>query len=243
MNIIVTMANDPRFRRDAGATPLYATQAGGRSLFEWSLESLKNFFNERFIFVTLKGQKAQKLVRDACENLGIADYSLKEIPPPCKGQAAAAAASKSVIRDLREPCVLFAPQNYISPSELNPRLLQGDGWIPCYHCTASAPVYLDYDQSMRVTEISEKSRVSDFATPGFYYFRSFELFERCFTQCHYIGHKEQSVPPLYVILSKFTSKSIFTFIISSRAVHPLTNAAQIKEFAAWCESAPAPTEE
>jgi len=240
MNIIFTMAvGEGRVRKDGtSSAPIFSGRASGRPLLAWSLESLRHFYGENFIFVTAKGSQNESLIHECCESQGIAQYTIKELNSAYKGQASAAFAAKSAIEDPREPITIFGPTVFISPSEIMPRLIQGDGWIPCYHTTGPYSACLYFDQMQRVTEVANSGGRSDFAAAGFFYFRSFELFESCRKQCHYIGHKEQSVPPLYTVLTSLTSKSIFTFILSSQAVHLFGTPAQARDFEAWASTQP-----
>ena len=51
MPVIITMAGmGSRFTREGYTVPKYKIFARGRTLFDWSMLSLADFFNEHFIF-------------------------------------------------------------------------------------------------------------------------------------------------------------------------------------------------
>ncbi len=236
MNILITMA-EPATRPIKGLTagPLYAHQISGKSLLEWSLLSLENFYSERFIFLPLKSHKSEVLIRNVCAELGIKNIAIKEITATTKGQAATAHSAKEIIKDPREPLVIFGPYANIFSSELNPRMTQGDGWMPCIRKTGRSLISISFDPSLRVVDVSDQQRLSEFSALGFFYWRSFELFEHCRRLCPYIGFKEHSVPPLYPLLAESTSKSVFTHIVSLAAVHPFKDSTEIAEFTSWAK--------
>lgn len=233
MNVLFTMTGPADLRPRKDGVPPYLQEVAGQNILVWALESLRSFYNETFVFLPLKAHHAEQHIVDACSQVGIKQITIKEIASPTKGQAATAYGAKGALSDPREPLIIFGPGQFISPTELSPRLIQGDGWLPCFRARSAMPVTIAFDQMQRVTEVSEKSRLSDFAVAGFYYFRSFEIFESCRKRCHYIGYKEHSVPPLYEALSTINSRSIFTYILSSAAVWPLQTGAQLREFEAW----------
>ena len=89
MNIIITMAGNSRRFREAGFTqPKYEIQAHGRTLFEWSMLSLSQFWQRgaRAIFVTRQEFNARPFIEAHAPLCGISEYSVIELDEATAGQ-------------------------------------------------------------------------------------------------------------------------------------------------------------
>ena len=74
MEIVITMAGEGRRFKEAGyRDPKFMIEVGGRSLFEWSMDSLKAFRRkeDRYTFIVRKDDKAGVFIREKCEKAGI----------------------------------------------------------------------------------------------------------------------------------------------------------------------------
>lgn len=92
-NIVITMAGRGSRFYEAGYTvPKYEIIAHGKSLFDWSLLSLRNFItpDSRIFFVTLNSNSSADYIRSRCTVLGIQDYQVLELSAVTDGQATTA---------------------------------------------------------------------------------------------------------------------------------------------------------
>ena len=82
MTIVITMAGlGSRFRKVGYTVPKYMIEAHGKTLFEWSMESLEGFDckNNRCIFIVRKEDDASGFITETCARLGIHDVKVVEI--------------------------------------------------------------------------------------------------------------------------------------------------------------------
>lgn len=93
MTIVITMAGlGSRFRKAGYTVPKYMIEAHGKTLFEWSMESLSGFDLEKntCIFIVRKEDDASAFIHDTCKKLGIADVKVIELDYLTDGQATTA---------------------------------------------------------------------------------------------------------------------------------------------------------
>lgn len=91
MKVIITMAGEgSRFKKVGYKIPKHEIEVKGKSLFEWSMLSLQNFFNEEFIFIVRKNNYNKEVIEKLCEKLGIEKFKFKEIEILTDGQATTA---------------------------------------------------------------------------------------------------------------------------------------------------------
>ena len=88
MNIVITMGGlGERFRKAGYTVPKYEIEARGKSLFEWSMLSLKDFWQERFIFLVRAEDRAKSFIEEQCKKLGVENIYIVELDHLTKGQA------------------------------------------------------------------------------------------------------------------------------------------------------------
>ena len=90
MTIIITMAGlGSRFRKAGYNCPKYMIDAKGRTLFDWSMDSLigYNKIVSRYVFVVRKEDEAEAFIKEHCARYGIHDVKIVEIDRMTDGQA------------------------------------------------------------------------------------------------------------------------------------------------------------
>jgi dTDP-glucose pyrophosphorylase len=230
MNILITMAGDGRRFQEIGfRVPKHEISVRGKSLFEWSMKSLENFYSSRFFFVTRKEHNAKKFVESKCARLGIRNCDIFELEKKTSGQAETALLVENRI-DPQEPCAIFNIDTYVEPAALHPEEIRGDGWIPVFKAPGDRWSFCKTDSSGKVLEIAEKNRISDLATIGFYYFSSFALFKSCYESFSFREYKEKFVAPLYAELLGKSKFSVFAPEIDAGQVHVLGTPEDVREF-------------
>ena len=198
--ILVTMAGrGSRFQRVGINTPKHLIQVNGKSLFQWSMESLQSFFESwRFIFVILEGQSA--LIPELCESVGIQDFAIVPIRQVTSGQAETADCAKEVVAPT-DPILIYNIDTHVTPGQIKPDdLTDWDGLLHIFRGQGSHWSFVHVVDHHRVVQVAEKERISDLCSVGSYFFRSFELFERLFVEYKKINRlKELYVAPMYQI--------------------------------------------
>jgi dTDP-glucose pyrophosphorylase len=205
MNIVITMAGRGSRFYDAGYTvPKYEIIAHGRSLFDWSILSLRNFLSSesRIIFVCLAENQSGEYVRSRCKLLGLNDVNIVELQTITDGQATSA----YVTRDLwlmEEPLLIYNIDTYVDPRELNPEKIRpgSDGWVPCFQASGEHWSFVKLGKDNWASDLAEKKRISDFASIGLYWFASagryVQAYERFFVNAKSLVRGERYIAPLY----------------------------------------------
>jgi dTDP-glucose pyrophosphorylase len=242
MNVVITMAGDgTRFRSAGFCSPKHMIAVKGRTLFEWSLLSLKHFFNNTFIFVTREENKDSAFIRASCESLGVQEVKIVELDHLTSGQAETAILGGPCVTTPDAPFAIYNIDTYVEPSEIYPALVQGDGWVPAFEAEGDKWSFVKFGDDFRVTAVTEKQRISSFGTIGLYYFKSFRIFENCYQRYSFSGYKERFVAPLYNVLLENPGSEVYTHIIKKSAVHVLGTPEDVicfwPEFARECRAA------
>jgi len=220
MNIIITMAGEgARFRKAGFSILKHMIEVKGKSLFEWALSSLSNFFGETFIFITRKSYNSTAFIREQCKASGVQNIFIKEIDFTTKGQAATALEAGECIKNINDDVAIYNIDTYVAPDELAPEYIKGDGWVPAFKVDGDRWSFVKFTEDLKVTEITEKIRISEYGTIGFYYFKSFALFKRCYASYRFKGYKEEYIAPLYNEIIRDRSLELYTHIVDKNSVH------------------------
>lgn len=234
--VIITMAGFGRRFLDAGYTvPKYRIMAHDRSLFSWSMISLRSFIQDgaRFTFVVREADDSADFIREEASALRIARTAIVELDQPTDGQATTAmlAADRITRRDV--PMLIYNIDTFVHPDALPASGVRGDGWIPCFDAAGDAWSFAAADREGRISEVREKVRISPHATVGLYWFSSFNGFAAAYTQ-HYsnpanIEKGERYVAPVYNTLIASGCK-VFLHNVPAQAVIPLGIPADVEAF-------------
>lgn len=214
LNIVITMAGaGSRFQKKGYRLPKFQIEAHGKTLFEWSLISLKNMINDeaKVIFVCLKSHNCRLFVQEKCKQLGINNFIIYEIDELTDGQATTAYLSReSWIAD--SPLLIFNIDTFVYPNALKPEHIKSgsDGWIPCFQAPGSHWSFVDIDADGWATRVVEKNRISSFASIGLYWFSDQQDFLMCYENSISSDKKltanERYIAPLYQELIRQNKK-------------------------------------
>lgn len=205
MNIIITMAGEgSRFRKIGINKPKHEIIAKNKTLFEWSIISLKYFFdNSSFIFITRTGTK--DFIIKKAEELGIKQIQVIEITHLTRGQAETTMLALEHCHN-DDGILIFNIDTHlnVSASDLKPlQMRQYDGWLQTFKAPGDHWSFAAVDKENKVIAVTEKKRISDFASTGLYYFKSASLFKRLFEQYSeniFSAYGEIYIAPLYQYL-------------------------------------------
>jgi len=200
MKVVITMAGEgKRFRKAGFREPKHMIKVGETTTFNFALLSLKDFFDESFIFITQKKHKPENFIRKKCQTLGITDFKILQISETTDGQATTAYLADSLIED-SEPVIIYNIDTYVEEGELLKENIRGDGFIPVFIAKGNKWSFVKVNDKGVVTAVAEKERISGLATIGFYYFDKWEYFKKAYIEYSEImknKYHEKYVAPLY----------------------------------------------
>ncbi|WP_459478686.1 glycosyltransferase family 2 protein [Clostridium saccharoperbutylacetonicum] len=202
MKIIITMAGlGSRFKNIGIDTPKYKIIANEKTLFEWSMLSLKDFFKEDFIFIIRKEILDLEFLRNTCEKLGISDFKVKVIEEETDGQATTAYLADEFTND-DEECVIYNIDTYVRPNEILRSQIKEefDGFIPVIKAEGNRWSFVKVDDKGKVVDVAEKVPISNLATIGLYYFKKWKIYKEVYRvnkQAIAKVNKEVYIAPMY----------------------------------------------
>lgn len=238
-NIVITMAGRGSRFYEAGYTvPKYEIGAHGRSLFDWSMLSLRNFLSpdSRVIFVCLAENDSGGYVRARCASLGLADVHILELDALTDGQATSAYLSRHLWRE-DAPLIIYNIDTYVRPMALRPADIRpgSDGWVPCFQVPGEHWSFVRLGENGWAVDLAEKKRISDYASIGLYWFahagRYAQIYERFFADADNLVRGERYIAPLYrQLLAEGGKVSITDLPLDD--VHVLGTPAELERFLA-----------
>lgn len=200
--IIVTMAGlGNRFKKIGIKKPKHEIVARDRTLFEWSMISLKDFFDKEFIFICRTESFNEKFIKSICEKIGINKYRFIVLSQITDGQATTAHMADKYIKD-NEGCIIYNIDTYVKPYKIlqTDILNEYDGFIPVIRAEGNRWSFVKTDDSGKVIDIAEKKPISNLATIGLYYFKSWkkykEIYNRDYNKIRQLN-KEIYIAPMY----------------------------------------------
>ncbi len=203
MNIVITMAGlGSRFKKAGYQVPKYQIIAHEKTLFEWSMESLKGFMKDdnQYFFVVRVEDQASDFIRETCAKLGIHKVQVIQIDYLTKGQAETAMLCKD-LWEQESKLLIYNIDTYVEAYQMETSQIQGDGFIPCFLGEGDHWSFVKLDESGKAVLVKEKERISEFCTLGAYYFKSCKLYEELYDSYYTKGNQlekgERYIAPLY----------------------------------------------
>lgn len=202
--VVVTMAGaGARFRAAGYDRPKFAIAVHGRTLLDWSLQSLSRFAaaGARAIFVARAADDPVAAIARACFASGFADWTVVTLDEPTDGQATTVLAAEPALADPADRLLVWNVDTLVRPWALDPADFAGDGWLPCFPGAGDAWSFAGGDAEGRVREVREKRRISDDATIGLYGFSGFRAFRAAYAATYPAGAPREAgecfVAPMY----------------------------------------------
>jgi len=232
MKVLITMAGKgSRFRETGVTVPKHEIEVGGRPMFDWAMRSLSAFFDEEFVFVTQSDHSAEDFLAEACGRVGIDEYATVPLHEYTDGQATTAVKADDLI-DGDEGVAIYNIDTYIEEHHLTPSDITGSGFIPTFEPSGDRWSFVKHDDSGNVIKVSEKERISEQATVGFYYFDRWEDFTESYDSYgQHVKEKygEKYVAPLYNHLIEM-GRTVRSHEIDRDAVHVLGTPEDLRQF-------------
>ncbi|WP_188053215.1 glycosyltransferase family 2 protein [Sphingosinithalassobacter sp. CS137] len=224
---IITMAGFGRRFLDAGYTvPKYCIEVHDRSLFCWSMASLRGFIEAGadFVFIVRSADAAADFIAREARKAGIARFEIVELDAPTDGQATTAMLAAPAVARSAEPMLIYNIDTFVHPDMLPAPRVRGEGWIPCFAAEGDHWSFVRTDANGRAVEVREKVRIAPHATIGLYWFGSFDLYARTYHEFYAdpanLEANERYVAPMYNHLIRQGSP-VYIHDVPLEAVVPL----------------------
>lgn len=237
MTIIITMAGlGTRFRKAGYSCPKYMIEAKGKTLFEWSMDSLIGYNSQvsKYIFVVRREDKSGDFIRSQIAKYGIHNVELLELDAMTDGQATTCMLAMPMCNP-EEPILVYNIDTYVEPNEMKASDISGDGHIPCFHADGDHWSFARLDENGKVTEVREKVRISDNCTLGAYYFSSARLYQQLYTEYYSddsrMEKNEKYIAPLYNYMIE-KGLPVTISIVDASKVHVLGTPEELNTFLA-----------
>lgn len=232
MKVVITMAGRGTRFQEVGVTkPKHEIMVKGEPMFNWAMRSLEAFFDEEFIFVTQSDHNATPFLESACKHLGIERYEEHTLNEYTNGQAQTALTANKYLAP-GDSVAVYNIDTYIQQRELTPDAISGDGFIPVFTASGERWSFVRTNDADHITQVSEKEKISDLATVGFYYFDRWsdfvEAYEHSAQQVE-SEYGETYVAPLYNYLID-QGQTILPYELDRDAVHVLGTPDDLRQF-------------
>ncbi len=235
MTFIITMAGlGSRFRKAGYNCPKYMIEAKGKTLFDWSMDSLVGYNRNvsKYIFVVRKEDDSESFIGEHMANYGISNIEIVGIDYLTDGQATTCMLAISHC-DPNEEIMVYNIDTYVEPNEMKYDDIAGDGHIPCFCAEGDHWSFVKIDENGNVIEVREKQRISDNCTLGAYYFKSAKLYKKLYEEYYTDGSKmeknEKYIAPLYNYMIEKGMKVTIS-IVDPKKVHVLGTPEELKTF-------------
>jgi dTDP-glucose pyrophosphorylase len=235
---IITMAGAGRRFRDAGHNVAkFRVNVRGRTLFAWSMESLRSFIDggARFVFVSRVEDVAREFIFNEARAFGVASLEVVELDHLTDGQATTALLGGQALSSIDGPVFIYNIDTFVEPAYLPMSATRGEGWVPCFLAMGEGWSFARVDPSDRILELREKQRVAPWATIGLYWFASFAVYSAAYKTYYAdaanLERGERYVAPLYNQLIA-EGRPVYMHRVPTTAVHGLGTPMEVETFRA-----------
>lgn len=235
MQIIITMAGlGSRFRKAGYVCPKYMIEAKGKTLFEWSMDSLIDYnpYVSKYVFVVRKEDNADSFIREKMQHYGIKNIDVIEIDYLTDGQATTCILAIPYC-NLDESIMVYNIDTYVEPHEMKYSAIAGQGHMPCFHAQGEHWSFARLDTNGDVVEVREKKRISNNCTLGAYYFSTaklfIELYDEYYSDDSRLERNEKYIAPLYNHMIE-KGLQVTISIVNADKVHVLGTPEELTRF-------------
>lgn len=177
MNFIIPMAGEGKRFKDAGYTvPKYLIDCKGKTLLQWSVDSLPLNLATNLVFIILKKHEDEfnvsEVILQIYGKLGI-NIRFYFLDGVTQGQAETVYLGRNLFTN-DKPLVIFNIDTYFDSKTLETNLLKNDcdGYLGCFKSSEPRFSFASVDHGGFVTETAEKVVISDNALTGLYHFNN-----------------------------------------------------------------------
>lgn len=234
MKIIIAMAGEgSRFKKVGIEIPKHEIFAGGKTLFEWSMLSLKDFFNENFIFITRRKYYNRNFIKKECSKIGINNYVIHEIDYLTDGQASTVMCADELIEN-NDEVLIYNIDTYVKEYSIKKVDIKDKyfGFIPVFKSEGDKWSFVKVDKDKKVVDVAEKVRISNLGSIGLYYFRTWSKFKSVYNSMKKSikdEFHETYIAPMYKELIS-QQLEIGVKVIDETCVHVLGTPEDVEKF-------------
>lgn len=235
MTVIITMAGlGSRFRKAGYNVPKYMIKARGKTLFEWSMDSLVDYNSHvrKYIFVIRKEDHTEAFIKEKCNKYGIENVEVILLDHMTDGQATTCMIAIPYCNP-DDSIMVYNIDTYVEPYEMKYQDISGAGHIPCFHAVGDHWSFVKLDNLGSVVEVREKVRISDNCTLGAYYFASAKLYKKLYEEFYadnsHMEKNEKYIAPLYNYLIQ-KGMEVTISIVDAAKVHVLGTPEELADF-------------
>lgn len=177
-----------------------------KSLLYWSMKSLPLKKNDRVIFIVQEKDQLESKLKEELSEFFYVDQVWITLDYYTKGQLDTALIGVKKAGDNEQICIFNADTFFISNS-LASMLEENkyDGIIPCSPEPGDCWSFAEADAAGKISRVTEKDRISDNASVGFYHFKNKELinkYSETYMKENNEYNRENYIAPLYNYLIK-----------------------------------------
>lgn len=206
MIIIPMLGNSSRFFKAGYSVPKYELPLAGHTVFYWVLQSFRKYFNsEHFLFLVREDFDGEKFVRNELEMASIQSFEILSVRGTTEGQAATVALGIKETSHLTdsEPIYIFNADSFMPDFSL-PMFESGCGGVlDVFEGEGEHWSFVEPGNNNQVLRTTEKERISNLCSNGFYAFSDANLFEEIYLEARKrkdAVNGEYYVAPLYNLL-------------------------------------------
>lgn len=232
INYVICAAGEgSRFKADLEGIPKPAIMLNGKSLLEWSLDSLPIFNDDKIIIITQsKHRLKEKLFYEINKKYPFNDVEWLELSYLTTGQLETAVLAEMYLDSSGSICIYNSDSYFKSKGLLSSILNKdNDGVIPCAEVEGSSWSFCKTDGKNRIIEVKEKKRISNWASIGFYYFKdTYKFLDRAKQHLSKdLSGDEYYVAPLY---DEYIKKGETIALDPITEFYPMGTPSQIEDF-------------
>jgi dTDP-glucose pyrophosphorylase len=173
--IIIPMAGlSSRFFKAGFIKPKYMLKAQGKTLFDYSIESFREYFaTEKFLFIIRDVFGTEKFVKESADFLGILDFEVVVLERETRGQAETV--TLGLNETLYQGSITIFNIDTFRPGFKQPNLTKcSDGYLEVFKGVGDNWSFVKAfnKNSTKVIRTTEKNPISDLCCTGLYHFTS-----------------------------------------------------------------------
>lgn len=198
MLLIIPMAGrGSRYANVGYTTPKPLIEINGKPMLYHAFQSVKDVPYEKVIFIALKEHEQTYGVSKLIKEQIVTDFELILLDDVTEGQLCTVLTASHYFQP-NQSILIAASDSYIESNIAEEvKNTNADGLISVINLPGEQWSFAKTDETGRVIEVAEKTRISDYASTGIYYFRDAKHFEQYAQQL--IQQKETTKGEYYIM--------------------------------------------
>lgn len=195
--IIPLAGRGSRYSNSGYSVPKPFIEVNDKCILYHAFQSVKDVHYEKLIFIALKEHEQTFGVNKLIEDQIVSDFELILLDDVTEGQLCTVLTASHYFQQ-NKSLLIAASDSYIESSIANDlKTTEADGIISVINLPGEQWSFAKSDENGRVVSVAEKTRISDHASTGIYYFKDSKRFEQHAQQL--INQKETTKGEYYII--------------------------------------------